>query len=375
MLVPLFIIIGKIVRWTLMRGSLVNFSKGWAYPDAILNGPWSFEFFGLDELSEGNIGQGDNVFTFFKVIRLICFNLPDDFYSFEVAITILFGFIMVLILTKSKPYIDLTEASFIALVVIVNSVYCFSLGKEAFQMVYFIALFLCLKSEYMLPKKKLLISITIILISVATFRTYYALIVVFMISILLCTQFVLTYTQYMNWKRITLLFVLISFTYFIMMAVLMVVNGGLYVRFKDSLLYASDATSSSNTYIENIIVPYLGDNIIGLWLEYIIVVIRLSMPLELISLGIKYWPFILYQVLMTYYAVKGIATIRENSSTKNIALLIYIAFLFASASFEVDYGAWIRHCAVTFPILLLMTEIVTVEEVFISNDDKELGEE
>ena len=78
---------------------------------------------------------------------------------------------------------------------------------------------------------------------------------------------------------------------------------------------------------------------------------------------------------MTYYAVRGIVTIRENSSTKNIALLVYFAFLFASASFEVDYGSWIRHCAVTFPILLLMTEIVTVEEVFISNDDKELGEE
>ena len=362
MLVPLFIIIGKIVRWTLMKRTLVNMSKGWGYPAIILNGPWSFQFFGLDELSEGDIGQGDNVFTFFKVIRLICFNLPDDFYSFEVAITILFGFIMFLILTKSKPYIDFLEASFIALMVMVNSVYCFSLGKEAFQMVYFIALCLCLKSEYMLPKKKLLMSIAIILISVATFRTYYALIVVFMVSILLCTQFVLTYTQYMNWKRITLLFVLISFTYFVMMAVLMVVNGGLYVRFKDSLLFASDATSSSNTYIENIIVPYLGDNIIGLWLEYIIVVIRLSMPLELISLGIKYWPFILYQILMTYYAVKGIVAIRETSSTKNIALLIYIAFLFASASFEVDYGSWIRHCAVTFPILLVMVGIVEVHE-------------
>ena len=154
----------------------------------------------------------------------------------------------------------------------------------------------------------------------------------------------------------------------------MVVNGGLYVRFKDSLLFASDATSSSNTYIENIIVPYLGDNIIGLWLEYIIVVIRLSMPLELISLGIKYWPFILYQVLMTYYAVKGIVTIRENSSTKNIALLLYFAFLFASASFEVDYGSWIRHCAVTFPILLVMVGIVEVQgEMEISMEEDSVG--
>ena len=130
MLVPLFIIIGKIVRWTLMKPTLVNMSKGWGYPAIILNGPWSFQFFGLDELSEGDIGQGDNVFTFFKVIRLICFNLPDDFYSFEVAITILFGFIMFLILTKSKPYIDFLEASFIALMVMVNSVYCFSLGTS-----------------------------------------------------------------------------------------------------------------------------------------------------------------------------------------------------------------------------------------------------
>ena len=148
LLVPLFILIGKLVRWTLMKSTLVNMSKGWAYPDAILNGPWSFSFFGIDELVEGNIGQGDNAITFFKIIRKICLNIPTDFYSFEVCITILLGIIMFLILTKTKPLIDLLEASFIALVVMVNSVYCFSLGKEAFQMIYFIALFLFLKSEY-----------------------------------------------------------------------------------------------------------------------------------------------------------------------------------------------------------------------------------
>ncbi len=361
LLVPLFILIGKLVRWTLMKSTLVDMSQGHGYPDAILNRPWSFSLFGIDELVEGNIGQGDNVITFFKIIRKICLNIPTDFYSFEVCITILLGIIMFLILTKTKPLIDLLEASFIALVVMVNSVYCFSLGKEAFQMIYFIALFLCLKSEYISPIKKLLLSIGIILISVATFRTYYALIVLFIIVIIACFMFVLSYTEYINWSRITLILVLVSLFYLLMMGALMIINGSLYRLFHDSLLYSSAATASSNTYIDNLIVPYLGDNLITLWMEYVLVIIRLSIPIELIVLGVKYWPFVLYQSLMTYYAVKSIVSIRENLPSQNIALIIYMAFLFASASFEVDFGAWIRHCAVTFPVLLIMTQITDIE--------------
>ncbi|MCD7778212.1 MAG: hypothetical protein LUH47_06900 [Clostridiales bacterium] len=65
LLYPLLIVIGKIVRWTIMKVSLVNLSKGWGYPDVIVNGNWSWQFFGIDELIEGDIGQGGNIYSFF----------------------------------------------------------------------------------------------------------------------------------------------------------------------------------------------------------------------------------------------------------------------------------------------------------------------
>lgn len=108
-LYPALILLGKVVRWTIMRATLINMSKGWYWIEPITEGDWSWQFFGLEELSEGDIGQGDNVYTFFKFFwTFLWAKVPDSFVSFEICITVTFGIFLFLVLTGMRQQLSLS---------------------------------------------------------------------------------------------------------------------------------------------------------------------------------------------------------------------------------------------------------------------------
>ena len=43
---------------------------------------------------------------------------------------------------------------------------------------------------------------------------------------------------------------------------------------------------------------------------------------------------------------------RDRIDTRTIALYTYLAFLLCSAMFEPDFGSWLRHQSVAFPIII-----------------------
>lgn len=365
-LFPLLIILGKIVRWTVMRGTLVNFSQGWDWVDPIMNNGWSWQFFGVEELTEGDIGQGDNVITFFKALwATIWARLPETFQEFELFITITFGVLFLLVLLGMRRKLPLLEAIFICLSVGVISVYCLCLSKEPFQMAFFLLMYAVLHSGRIPERQKLYWGYGVILLSASCFRTYYALILFFAI---VCRWYLdraeapaagrKVYAGQLRWKSIFLVYLLAVAAYFLMMTFFSLANTELYARFRDVLLYASDATSGSNTYMENIIaVNENNPNVFSITAEYALVILRLLFPFELIGNGPKYWPYIIYQLCMTFFMLQGLRNFHRNTKTQNAALTILIGYVFASAAFEVDFGAWVRHCAVTVPIVLIMAGI------------------
>lgn len=361
------VLVGKLVRWTIMKDSLINMSKGWGYPLHILNDPWSWAFFGFDEISEGDIGQGDNVYTFFKIIRILFFGVPDDFYTFEICITFLYTVIYFLILNSVKSRLTLTELAFCALGIMVNSVYCFSLGKEPFQAIYFILLYAVLKTDRIPDRRKILAGLLVILLSTVTFRTYYALIIVFSLALILWSKRLLNRNCLydcngkVRWRYILLTIGFLWLCYLIAMLFLRVANPSLYDRFAEALLLSSDATASSNTYIENLVTDSTS-NVFLLSVEYILATLRLLFPLELIPLGPKYWFYVLYQLLMTFFSIRAFRNYRNNTVVKNVCLVLFIGYVFCSGAFEVDFGAWVRHCSTTFPVLLLMSGIIEVKD-------------
>ncbi|MFI3327164.1 MAG: hypothetical protein R3Y35_13490 [Clostridia bacterium] len=352
LLLPIFVIIGKVVRWTIMVDTLINQSKGWGYVNVIIGDvDIPFVLFSAEDALAGEYGGTNNMYLLYRVFWNLCLRIPNDFYSFEIALTLLFTFILFLLFCKLKPNLLVSEFIFISLAVIVLSVYCFSLAKEPMQMIYFLLLFLVIYTDKIPDNKKLIAAIAVILFSAATFRVYYVIFLifggVFFLVIKLFKKEKLT-----NWN-IVLIFLFMVVTYFVMLSILYVALPSLYHRLADSLLYASVATSSSNTYMENIITQSK-TNVLIVALEYGLASLRMLFPFELVTLGVKYWPYIIYQLCMTFMFIKSLKTFNTNSKIQNIALIVFVGFVFGSATFEVDFGAWIRHGAVTLPVMLLM---------------------
>ena len=368
---PLLIILGKVVRWTVMRGTLINYSKGWGWVEPIMHNGWNWQFFGVEELTEGDIGLGDNVITFFKAFwATIWAKLPQTFQEFEVFITVTFGVLFLLVLLGMRRKLPLMEALFICLSVGVISVYCLCLSKEPFQMVFFLLMYAVLHSGRIPERQKLYWGYGVVLLSASCFRTYYALILFFAI---ICRWYLdhakLPHAmqngqpRQLHWSSILVVYLIAVVAYFVMITFFSLTNTELYERFRDTLLYASDATSGSNTYMENVLaINETNPNIFTVAAEYAVVILRLLFPLELIGNGPKYWPYITYQLCMTFFMIKGLRNFPRNTKTQNAALTIFVGYVFASAAFEVDYGVWVRHCAVTLPIVLIMSGICPVEQ-------------
>ena len=366
-LFPVLIILGKVVRWTVMRGTLINYSTGWGWVEPIMRGDWSWQFFGLEEVTEGDIGLGDNVITFFKALwSTIWMKLPATFEEFEVFITVTFGILLMLVLLGMRKRLPLVEALFICLACGVMSVYCLCLSKEPFQMVFFLLVYAVLHSDLIPERQKLYWSYGVVLLSACCFRTYYTLILVFALVCQWCLGGLSRRARQrgrvgvgrVRWASMVRLYLLAVVVYFVMMAVFSVANGELYDRFQDSLLYASEATSGSNTYIENALsINEDNPNVFSVTAEYALVILRLLFPVELLDNGPKYWPYIIYQLCMTLFLLRGLRNYHHNTRTQNAALIIFLGYVFASAAFEVDFGSWVRHCAVTTPIVLILSGI------------------
>ncbi|MFI3326551.1 MAG: hypothetical protein R3Y35_10315 [Clostridia bacterium] len=359
---PLLVIIGKILRWTLMYSTLISVSKGWGYVSEILSGEHTFTFLGINDLVNGSHGEDTNMYLFFKVFRALCLNIPNDFYSFEIAITIVYSVILFALCKQIKRQILVSEFIFVCLAIMILNVYCFSLAKETFQMIYFYILFLVLYTDKIAKNRKFLAATIVMLFSTFTFRTYYFLIILFTLVALFLVEFAVKKKPDKPMLNVVIVFFGLISSYAIMMFVLKSTMPSLYLRMADSLLWASSATSKSNTYTENWIATSSYDTV-NVILEYGIYVLRLLFPFELLSLGIKYFPYIVYQLSMTIFTLTTLKTYATNAKSQNVALLFMLGFIFTSATFESDFGSWIRHGVVTLPLVLIMIGLINPKEI------------
>lgn len=363
-LFPILIIVGKIIRWTVMYSTLIAYSKGWGYIYTILYGDVSLQFFEVEDVLAGSYGSDNNMYLLYKLVRLLFLNIPDDFYEFEVVITLLWGLMLFLIFTCVKKKVNVIEFVYVCLGIMVISVYSLSLAKEPMQMLYFVLLFVIIYSRQVPDKWKFLLGCGVIFLSAATFRLYYILILGFAVLI---AAFMWIRTKSQNRETLSVYFIVGLYVklvgvYFLGMQFLQIFMNTLYLRMADSILYASEATGSANTYIENVITNST-ESAFHVALEYGVMVLRLLVPIELATLGIKYWAYITYQLCMTWLMIRTLRNYNNNTKMQNVALIFFIGFVFASATFEVDFGSWIRHGAVVMPVVLLMAGIVNQDYI------------
>lgn len=340
----ILILLGKVVRYTIMKNVLVDSGIGHFFINPILYGNYKFTFFDADSMSGEAGGNAILIFRFINIFKL------DTYYAWEIYISFIWNIILIGILVGVNKEINLKQLLFIILSIIVLNIFDFTLAKEPIQMLYFIAIYYVLTMSNKGEKFKYISTIVILMISAITFRVYYFLIIMFMIYTQLLLHIFILKKEKVRIKDILFILLLIVIFYYIFLNIVKVAMPSQF----SELIRVRTRTSEAASDMRNI---FKSSNLIVFSVDYLIMILRMLFPVELLRLGVKYIPYVFYQIVITLFIINAIKKVRNNDVIKNIVLYLFIGFLFASAAFEPDFGSWIRHEAVLFPVLLIVANI------------------
>ena len=180
----IFVAAGKIIRYTLMKTSLVDTGIGHFLINPILNNPIKFKLVEQDSMVSY---AGVNTISIFSLINI--FKLTT-YTGWEIYISLIWNLILFGIIGNIKEKLDFKQFIFIVLSVMVLNIFDFTLAKEPIQMLYFIVIYCILCSNKI--KYKYLFTVLTILFSAVTFRSYFILIIMFMmLASTLCNIFII----------------------------------------------------------------------------------------------------------------------------------------------------------------------------------------
>lgn len=341
----LIVIMSKVIRYTVMKFSLVDLSRGDEILYQILyDANLKFIFSITDSTIAFN-----NTAVIFKAINF--FRL-STYTQFEIYITILWNIIVILLILKLDKLKNNMQAIYLILTIAVLNIFNFTLAKEPVQFLYFLAIYYILNKNIK-TNYKLFWSIFIILISTFTFRNYYILFAFFT-----CISYVFVNFVFKKAKKIKLIHILLCFGIIIgsILIFLIVAEKITPSSYYELLTVRTHSSREAMTKIRTLISGSTS-NKYNYIIEYILIIFRMLFPFELLGKGVKYIFFIFYQLIITFNLLYCIKKFKKNDDLTNLSLCLYIGFILASATFEPDFGSWIRHEAVTFPIFLIIMDI------------------
>lgn len=342
-----FLIMGaKVVRYTIMKEILVDLSIGHGMLGLINNGT---SIIYDENMSEEELGAGEKATIIFKNINFFSLSTYEEF---EVYITILWNIILLIIMFSLRKKLNIIQAIFLILTILVLNIFDFNLAKEPIQMLYFILMYAVITSKALKESFKYVLCFGILLWASMSFRSYYILIALFMLGASwICKTFILMKDK-LKMFDIIIVILALGIGYFLLLTVAKVAMPEEYAE----LIYVRTRETEARTDISNWITKD-DSNLVFFTLDYLIMLVRMMVPVELVTFGPKYWPYVVYQVMITFFVVMALKNIKKNHKSKNVALYVYLGFLCGSATFEPDFGSWVRHEAAIAPILFILADM------------------
>ena len=357
-IIPL-IIIAKLVRWTIMRPQLVDMSIGWGLLPKIITLPFrgfeAADFFGASN-SASNVG--DNTVSFFQILNLGF----TSYQIWEIYLTILFNiliFISVRDFFQRNPYAGWKENFFVYLNVAILNIFCLNLAKEPYQMVFFFLMALAISIPKTYNQKGIALLIALV-ITILYSRKYFGLVLMYFVILNFLIDKLFKNRKSINlndkkekrklYGKLFLLVMLFGVLHYFFLSYLMTGN-------EDTYNEMVAANSRDQTAAASQITPlFPNSNPALLAVDYFIKILRLMVPIELLfKLKVTYLFLLVYQGFLLQFLIRTFKfRDKQRNPTRTIAMYLYIAFLLCSAAFEPDFGSWIRHQGVAFPVILLL---------------------
>ena len=342
----LLVLGAKAVRYTVMKEVLVDMSVGHGMI-GMINSEKSIIH--DEDISEEELGATQKSAKIFDKINF--FELKT-YEEFEVYITITWNIILLIIMFTLRKRLDIIQAIFLVLTILVLNIFDFNLAKEPIQMLYFVLIYTVITSKALKDNFKYIISCLILYWASVSYRDYYILIAVFMLGASwICKTFILVKDKLTIYDIITVVLAL-GVGYFLLLTIARISMPEEYRQ----LIRVRTRESIARTDISNWITKD-ASNLPLFTLDYLVMLVRMMIPIELITFGPKYWPYVAYQIMVTFYVIMALKNIKKNHKSKNVALYVYLGFLCGSATFEPDFGSWVRHEAAIAPVLFILADM------------------
>ncbi len=355
-IIPL-ILLSKLIRWTIMKPQLVNMSIGWGFVPKIQRPFQGFTASWSNSNSDTTGSVSDNAISFFQLIDFGW----GSYETWEVVITILFNIITYLLVVQfyhRNPYAGSKERWFIYLNVAILNIFCFNLAKEPYQMIFFVLMNIAMSVPKTYKTKSITLTIALI-ITILYSRKYYGLVLMyfFVLNFLISKLFgeKEINTKGFSGKRelvmkLLLLAVVFGVFHYVFMS---------YLQAESADTYNEMVAANSRDWtaaVSEITPLFPNSNPALLAVDYFIKIFRLMIPIELLFKGkVTYILCIIYQIMLLTFLIRTFKSRnRKTNPTRTIALYFYFAFLLCSAAFEPDFGSWMRHQGVAFPVILML---------------------
>lgn len=265
-------------------------------------------------------------------------------------------FLIIFILIFSKRVLEDTQVVYVFVSFALMNIFVFNISKDAIQLSIFLIIYLFFVSSKIDELKKVIIASVILMIESFYFRTYYLLMGILVISFYIIFKFFFYQNNHKKGAKKTGKMLLLFFLFFMVLIFI------LQKMSSENYNLLINARSSSNLYRDNTDTTTIindlfnNTNFGGFIINYIVNSIRIMLPLELLTKGIKYVPFILYQLFFSFILFRNIK--RINISTLPY-LAILVSFIMVSIIFEPDYGSLIRHESV---LMLFVLQLINGDE-------------
>lgn len=349
------IFIGKALRYTVLYESLVEQGSGHQLIKMINKGDTKFKL--TTKTGENEQDAGANAVFIYDKINI--FNIKT-YLGFEVYLTIIFNIIIFFILFKIKKKYTLYELVYLLFFIGVLNIWDFCLAKEPVQMLYFIAIFLILINNKIPISSKYLLCFLVYLISSITYRNYYITMAIFFVILYLLYELLLKKIEKFKFMDFIKILLIMFSSYFIVIFIMKTFSISNYNKLLWVRLNHSVATTGINAFFNS-------TNTFVFTFEIILIIFRMLFPIEILKHGISYFLYFLFQCLLSKSIINNLIIINKICETKKIALFVTCSFLLGSALFEPDFGSWVRHEAVLFPLFLILNNFLDRE---VQSNDK-----
>lgn len=338
------VILSKLIRWTIMKPQLVDSGIGWWFVKEINSGslvPFAF--------------NQNNTLQFYDFVNLCGI---DNYVEWEWFVTIALNIVVFLVTCsfyRDNRAATFSDSVFIYLNIAILNIFCFCMAKEPAQMICFLLMSFAIIYPPNISAKKIALCLAL-LFTTFYLRKYYALVLIyfFVVEFTINNWIIKIDATTTKGKRNLMFSILGLLAFFaccqyILLSVMSVIDTETYLE----MIRVNNREGASAV---SEIAPIFGSENRALFtVDYFIKILRLMFPIELLLKGkVTYIFIVVYHFMLFTYLIKCFTRFKWLVDSQKMALYLYLAFWMCSASFEPDFGSWIRHEGVAFPVIILL---------------------